>query len=166
MIVTDQNFNAPTLRAYAGPGAYFWEYEGSPDTAKELAELWWYHSFLAGSYKGELDDTCGIVGVELQDPSSDDVLDIATHDFRHALREVLAKVVQIDDSTVHQLTAAVIDRFAAARGKPILLVKPMVKPPPLGKGRQRAIAQWMISSWPCFVVRNGGERLFARIFAM
>lgn len=166
-IVVNQTFNVSAKPSYAGPGAYFWEYEqGVPDTAKDLAELWWYQRYLTGEYKLDADPNCGIVGVELQDPEVEDVVDIGTHAFRQSLREVLLAAQAVDEALVHQLTAAVVDRIGSKRGRPVLLVKTTIRPPPQGKGRPRSLAQMMISAWPCFVVRAGGERLFSRIFAM
>lgn len=167
LIVTNQNFDAPTVRAYAGPGAYFWEHGSSPDVAKELAELWWLYSHSKGCYEAEADQALSIIGVEIKAPAAQEFLDATSHDFNEKLYKLLKKFEgSVENIDVHEVMAMAIGDLAEERGVPILLVKTLVKPPPTVKGRQPSMVYKAYQAWPCLVVREGGDGLFSKIFTI
>lgn len=164
MIIANQNFDAPTVRGYVGPGAYFWEFEDSHLAAQELAEAWWLWSVIKGFYKEEADDTRAVIGVELHEPEDDEYADLTTHKFLNLIRTLLGA---FDNLNVHEVTAMVLDDLAAERGRNVVLVRTTVKTPMLPKGGfKQSITQEVFPSWPVLVVREGGQKLFSNIFSI
>ena len=163
-IVTNMNFNAPSRSgSYAGPGAYFWQYEGSVDLAKELAELWWEWCSRKNHYSNDSDKTLAVIGVELHNPSDDEFIDTYSDQFSSRLRELVKEFEGKVEFNVHEVIAMAIDDLAVERGTRILLVKTWVKTPPALGGRPVSVVLKAYTGWPCFVVRDGGERLISSI---
>ncbi len=163
MIIANQNFNAPSLRAYVGPGAYFWEYEDSVDVAKELAELWWEFSLRKNHYVTDNNKALAIIDVALNRPGDEEFLDVNSHQFSNRLRDLLSKFEGKVEIDVYSVIAMAIDDLSVERGSSILLVKTWVKTPPALRGKPLPIVLQAYQVWPCLVVRDGGERLISRI---
>lgn len=163
-IVASLNFNAPNRPgSYAGPGAYFWEYEESVEVAKELAELWWEWCLRKDHYSKDKDKSLAVIGVEINDPTEEEFLDVNSHQFSSRLRNLLKAFEGQVDLNIHDVIAMAIDDLAAERGNPILLVKTWVKTPPAVGGKPVSVVLRAYQAWPCLVVRDGGERLVSRI---
>ena len=162
--MSNLNFIAPNRPgSYAGPGAYFWEYEESVEVAKELAELWWEWCSRKGHFSTDRDKSLAVIGVELNEPAEDEYLDVNSHQFSNRLRRLLGAFEGQMDLNVHDVIAMAIDDLAAERGNQILLVKTRVKTPPAVSGKPVSVVLRAYQNWPCLVVRGGGERLVSRI---
>lgn len=167
LIVGNQNFNAPTKRGYVGAGAYFWEYQDCHELASEFAEMWWNFSYRKGFYDNDEDSSLAIVGVELHQPDEKEFLDITSLNISSNLDKFLKKHKdEIKDKLdAEKATAMFIDLVAAEVGRKIVLVKIIVKTPPLPPGRAKETnVHQVFQAWPVLVVREGGEKLFSNIF--